>query len=149
VSRVDVDGAQHDALIFGTGLGNVGDGPLTMIGRRFTLSTQVMRTTQRFRCARGPAIDRGDVGGMRFARVPPHFHWHLRDLERYRLVSIETGRSYYAGKRGFCLGDAYDRQDGLPRHPTERQFSGDLSTACAKEQAEGDGRPARAVGRVG
>ncbi len=135
VSQVDVGGgAKHDALIFGTGLGNVGDGPLEMIGRRASLSTPVMRTTQKIRCKDGPAITRGDTGGMRFARVRTHFHWHLRDLERYRLVSIESGRSYYAGKRGFCLGDAYDLQDALPRHPTERQFSGDLSTACAKNK---------------
>ncbi len=143
VEPTDVSGTERYHLTFGTSVGNVGRGPLTMIARRPSRSTDVLQTVQRIRCSRHGAVDRGHVGQMRYFNIRTHHHWHLRDLERYRLIRVGRSAAYDAEKQGFCLGDSYGLKQGVPNTPRSAQFSGDLSSAC------GRGRPRAKRVRLG
>jgi hypothetical protein len=65
-----------------------------------------------------------DAGGSRSVKVPRvklvyggdgHDHWHVKDLEKYRLVPLDgTGRERIAQKAGFCFFDNYEYDLWLP-----------------------------------
>lgn len=97
---------------------NVGEGPLTVVGRRIS-GREVMRASQELLTADGTTVRRGRAGRLRFVRSEDHRHWHYGDFMRYELRRMRSRRLVRPGlKTGFCLGDRYDF-DPATRLPAE------------------------------
>jgi len=93
-------------LGFGSGVRNVGTGPLVIEGRRADGSGMVAR--QRIDDdAGGPPRVVGGVGALRYVRSADHQHWHLLGFDRYELRPVGGGAPVRDRKSGFCLGDRY------------------------------------------
>ncbi|HWI70841.1 MAG TPA: lysyl oxidase family protein, partial [Baekduia sp.] len=92
-------------LGFGSGVRNVGAGPLVIEGRR-AAGTARMDARQWIDGAAGPVEG---VGALRYVRSSDHQHWHLLGFERYELRRAGGGGPVLVRDRksGFCLGDRY------------------------------------------
>jgi hypothetical protein len=105
---------------------NVGEGALTVRGRRRSRREPRMTVDQIVRRADGSRRRYRAAGAMRYVRSPDHAHWHYLAFERYEL--LEPGTAGYQlvardRKTGFCLGDRYSgerRIDGMPAKPVYR-----------------------------
>ena len=99
-------------LRFSSILVNVGAGRFEARGRRPGTGTHTMRVRQRiyngaggYRTVRTGAVmyfaggRHGDDG---------HFHWHIRNLEKFKLTRLDNGRKVGTiAKHGFCFFDNY------------------------------------------
>jgi hypothetical protein len=103
---------------------NVGVGP-------FELRSQRPDTSSRWSARQ---VVYNDAGGSRTVRVPSmrlvyegdgHDHWHVKDLEEYRLVPLRnTSRDRIGQKVGFCFFDNYQNRlllPGAPQDPVYRR----------------------------
>jgi|GEM_PF-1584746 len=95
-------------LGFGSGVRNVGAGPLLIEGRRVAGSGGRMVARQLVEQDGGGAPRALDgVGSLRYVRSVDHQHWHLLGFDRYELRAVGGGRVVRDRKSGFCLGDRY------------------------------------------
>jgi hypothetical protein len=91
-------------LGFGSGVRNVGAGPLVIEGARAAGSPRMV-ARQRIDGAAG-VVD--GVGSLRYVRSVDHQHWHLLGFEHYELRRAGGGRVLVRDRKsGFCLGDRY------------------------------------------
>jgi Lysyl oxidase len=111
----DYNGSRR-LLRFSAIIVNVGAGPMELRSRRTDTSSS---WTSR-------QVIYNDAGGSRTVNLPSvqlvyggdgHNHWHVKDLERYRLVPTggTTGRT--GNKAGFCFFDNYKYKLSLPGAP--------------------------------
>jgi len=113
---------------------NVGDGPFELRSRR---------TTTRSRWSTRQVIH-DDAGGSRSVATPSvrlvyagdgHSHWHVKDLEQYRLVPLgSTGGSRIGQKVGFCFFDNYEYRLSLPDAPEDPVYG---HRACGTRNSVG------------
>lgn len=124
-------------LVFRAGMTNEGRGPLRIVGKRKRAGAP-MRSQQVLNCSSPTqAIKRNiGIGAMQFSRQPTHEHFHLRDIERYRLFSLADGTYENSFKRGFCMGDSYDPGIMIANKPAVGGFDGDLGSACGQAHPE-------------
>ena len=126
-------------LGFRSAVRNVGEGPLTVVGRRSDRETPYMDVRQLVeRVGARPEVV-PDVGRMKYTVSPDHRHWHYLAFERYELQRFELRSAGSANplrtdrKTGFCLGDRYRvRNRRLPAAPPEPVFTG----RCGLDQPE-------------
>jgi Lysyl oxidase len=107
VSRTP-DGQRSYRLGFGSGVRNVGAGPLTIEGRRAAGAAGMV--ARQLVAQAGGAAQRaiGAAGTLRYVRSPDHQHWHLLAFDRYELRRAGGGRVLVRDRKsGFCLGDRY------------------------------------------
>ncbi len=111
-------------LRFSTVIVNIGVGPFETIGSRPNTSTPELAVTQRI-------FD--DAGSYREVRTPAvmfwagdgHDHWHVRDVEAYRLIRLDNGRRVGTGaKHGFCYFDNTAHWLGLGGAPSAPVYGG-------------------------
>lgn len=94
----------HRLLRFSTTIVNVGAGAFELHGNRPSSSEPEMAVSQRI-------FD--DAGGWRDVSTPAvmiysgdgHDHWHVRDLQRMELFSLNDENVGTGAKRGFCFWD--------------------------------------------
>ena len=101
---------------------NVGSGPMEVRSQRPT-STSTTWTSQQ--------VIYDDAGGWRTVATPGvqliyggdgHNHWHIKDVERYRLVPSGGGSERVGQKAGFCFFDNYQYKLTLPGAPATAQY---------------------------
>ena len=111
----DNDGSRR-LLRFSSIIVNVGAGPMEVRSRRS--STSSAWTSEQ--------VVYDDAGGSRSVAAPSvqlvyggdgHSHWHVKDLERYRLVPTGGGTERAGNKAGFCFFDNYQYKLSLPGAP--------------------------------
>jgi lysyl oxidase len=111
----DQDGSRR-LLRFSAIIVNVGPGPMEVRSQRS--STSSAWTSEQ--------VIYDDAGGSRSVAVPSvqlvyggdgHNHWHVKDLERYRLVPTGGGAERAGNKAGFCFFDNYQYKLSLPGAP--------------------------------
>jgi hypothetical protein len=111
----DYDGSRR-LLRFTAIIVNVGAGPIEVRSKR--TSTSSPWTSQQ--------VIYNDAGGSRTVDTPSvelvyggdgHNHWHVKDLERYRLVPTGGGTERAGNKAGFCFFDNYQYKLSLPGAP--------------------------------
>ena len=127
-----VDGRR--LLRFSAIIVNVGDGPFELRSRRTTTHSR-WSTRQ---------VIHDDAGGSRSVATPPvrlvyagdgHNHWHVKDLEQYRLVPLgSTGGSRIGQKVGFCFFDNYEYRLSLPDAPEDPVYG---HRACGTRDSVG------------
>ncbi|MCW3023695.1 MAG: Lysyl oxidase-like protein [Conexibacter sp.] len=93
-------------LGFGSGVRNVGTGPLIIDAHRASTSAPMVGD-QLVETDGGEATVPG-AGTMRYVRSPDHQHWHLLGFDRYELRRAGGSRALVRDRKtGFCLGDRY------------------------------------------
>ncbi|MDF2739232.1 MAG: putative secreted protein [Actinomycetia bacterium] len=134
-------------LRFSTVIVNVGDGPFETIGNRPDTSTPLMTVTQRIFNTAGSSREVNTPAVM-FWAGDGHDHWHLRDIEAYRLSRLDNGRRVGTGaKHGFCYFDNTPYRLWLPGAPSASVYggcgtAGDLRVATGLSVGWGDIYPA-------
>ena len=111
---------------------NVGDGPFEAHGQRSGTKDSNMTTSQRIFDGAGSSsyLDRPTDATMYFGR-DGHNHWHLQDLEDFKLERLDNGNLVGTGaKHGFCFFDNFRYGSTLDPFYT-RQTS---PPACAQGQ---------------
>lgn len=106
-------------LRFKTVTANKGAGPFLMEGKRSSVSDPTLTTQQRVYRADGTSYLRPSEAIFYFAG-DGHNHWHVRDIDRFELVSKSSGGEIRTGeKHGFCFEDntGYRGWPGSPNHP--------------------------------
>jgi Lysyl oxidase len=94
-------------LGFGSGVRNVGDGPLIIDGHRASRSAPMVGD-QLVEQDGGAAQRVSGVEHLRYVYAPDHNHWHLLKFDRYELRRAGGTRALVRDqKTGFCLGDRY------------------------------------------
>jgi hypothetical protein len=94
-------------LRFDTGIVNIGAGAFEVNGSRPDTSTPTLSVTQRIFDDAGAYRERPTTAEMYYAG-DGHTHWHLRDLESYKLIRLDNGVKVGTGaKEGFCFADGY------------------------------------------
>ena len=102
------DGRRSYRLGFGSGVRNVGAGPLTIEGRRAAGAGGMV--ARQLIAQDGGAAPRpvGGAGTLRYVRSLDHQHWHLLAFDRYELRRAGGSRVVVRDRKsGFCLGDRY------------------------------------------
>ena len=95
-------------LGFASAVGNIGDGPLIVSGRRRWAGIPAMTADQLVENADAPMTVVEGVGRLRYVQSRDHEHWHLLDFERYELRRAGGGTQRVTDRKtGFCLGDRY------------------------------------------
>ena len=134
-------------LRFTTIIVNIGAGPFETIGRRPDTATDQMAVAQRIY---------NSAGSYREVRTPTvmfwagdgHDHWHVRDVEAYRLLRLDNGRRVGTGaKHRFCYFDNTAYRLGLAGAPTSPVYGGcgargDLRVKTGVSVGWGDTYPA-------
>jgi hypothetical protein len=111
-------------LRFTTIIVNVGAGPFETIGRRPDTSTPLLTVRQRIFTTAGSSRDVNTPAVM-FWAGDGHDHWHVRDVEAYRLSRLDNGRRVGTGaKHGFCYFDNTPYRLWLPGAPSASVYGG-------------------------
>jgi hypothetical protein len=134
-------------LRFTTIIVNIGAGPFETIGSRPTTSTAQMAVKQRIYNSAGSSRQVSTPAVM-FWAGDGHDHWHIRDIEAYRLTRLDNGRRVGTGaKHGFCYFDNTPYRLWLPGAPSYSIYggcgtSGDLTVTTGLSVGWGDTYPA-------
>jgi hypothetical protein len=100
---------------------NVGSGPMEVRSQRPNTSSSWS----------SQQVIYDDAGGSRTVATPAvelifggdgHNHWHVKDLERYRLVPAGGTGERVGTKAGFCFFDNYQYKLSLPGAPQAAQY---------------------------
>ena len=123
----------RDRLVFSSTVVNVGPGPFIIEGRRRSRRTALMTANQIVVGPGGTLIRVRNVGRLRYVRSEDHAHWHLAKLESFELRNPTTGALVVPDRKtGFCPGDRYVVQRGLPRGWSRRAFGLRNDNDCGK-----------------
>lgn len=102
-------------LGFESAAGNLGDGPLIVLGSRRSSGVPGMRVTQQVRRTDGSTRSVAVATTLRYVRSADHSHWHMLGFMRYELRRADGSLVHPDRKTGFCLGDRYRLQPMLGR----------------------------------
>jgi hypothetical protein len=100
---------------------NVGSGPMEVRSQRATTSSSWSSAQ----------VIYDDAGGSRTVATPGvqlvyggdgHNHWHIKDLEQYRLEPTSGSGERVGSKAGFCFFDNYPYKLSLPGAPQTVQY---------------------------
>lgn len=94
-------------LRFNSKIVNVGDGRFDIRGQRPNRGVKNMSVRQRIYNNAGGFRARSTPAVMYFSGAEDgHYHWHVRNLQTFRLINLRTGRPVgNIAKRGFCFFD--------------------------------------------
>jgi hypothetical protein len=99
-------------LRFATVQVNVGPGPFRLLGRAADghadeETAEALSVVQRIKREDGTWTERATTAQMTWSFDDDHDHWHLRDFQKFKLVSLETQVLGNVVKTGFCSFDSY------------------------------------------
>lgn len=110
-------------LGFESAAGNLGEGPLVVVGRRESVQESRMQLVQQIRRSDGSTRSVPLRATLRYVRSADHSHWHLLGFMRYALRPAKGTSVRHDRKTGFCLGDRYRVAAPLPGAPRSGRFS--------------------------
>lgn len=119
-------------LGFESAAGNVGDGPLVVVGRRDSVQEPAMQLVQRITRSDGTTRSLPFRARLRYVRSADHSHWHVLGFMRYELRRDKGTSVRHDRKTGFCLGDRYKVAAPPPGAPASRRFR----DRCGKGQPQ-------------
>jgi hypothetical protein len=109
-------------LGFESAAGNLGVGPLLVLGRR-PGAEQKMTLRQRILRSDGTERTVPLRATLQYVRSRGHSHWHVLGFMRYELRNVEGVQVVKDRKTGFCLGDRYRVERALPGRAPSPKFS--------------------------
>jgi len=110
-------------LGFESAAGNLGEGPLVVVGRRPSVQEPRMQLVQQIGRSDGSSRSAPLRATLRYVRSADHSHWHLLRFMRYELRPAKGTSVRRDRKTGFCLGDRYRAAAAAPGSPLTRRFS--------------------------
>lgn len=110
-------------LGFESAAGNVGDGPLIVVGSRRNRLEPRMKVVQRIEREDGSTRSNPIRASLLYVRSSDHEHWHLLDFMSYELRRANGALVAPDRKTGFCLGDRYRVQLQLGRAKDEPTYT--------------------------
>lgn len=110
-------------LGFASAAGNVGEGPLIIVGSRRSRRQSQMQVVQQVAHADGSTRNARVAATLRYVRSADHEHWHLLDFMQYELRRSNGTLVAPDRKTGFCLGDRYALQVDLARADPEPRYT--------------------------
>ena len=114
-------------LRFSATIGNVGAGDFLLSARRSAPWSDDWVVVQRVQEANGAFTERPTPGSLVFS-TDEHDHWHVEDLELYRLERVDTGEVVgEVLKQGFC---PYDTDRLRADVPEDRETAYYPETGC-------------------
>jgi len=125
-------GGPHFYLGFESAAGNLGDGPLIVVGRRKSVQEPRMQLVQEIRRSDGSTRSITLKSTLSYVRSADHSHWHLLRFMRYELRPANGTGAPRDRKTGFCLGDRYR----VSAAPVGAPQSGRFSDRCGQDQPE-------------
>ncbi len=141
--RIEKTSDKRKLLRFDSVVVNVGDGEFEVHGERPDKVTPTMTTKQRIYDDEGVSRDVDTPATMYFGG-DGHNHWHVRDLERFKLRRLGKGPDERTGaKHGFCFFDNVEHELSLPGAPQSPQYascgtSGDIEVEMGLSVGWGD-----------
>jgi hypothetical protein len=105
---VTVRGVPRFFLGFDSAAGNIGDGPLAIVGSRESTQQAEMDVVQRIVREDGSTRDVPVDAKLRYVTSSDHAHWHMLDFMTYELRRADGTLVAPDRKTGFCLGDRYE-----------------------------------------
>jgi len=117
------EGSRRFFLGFDSAAGNVGDGPLIVVGSRPNRQQREMTVVQQISSANGATRPVGVSATLRYVHSADHEHWHMLDFMRYELRRPDGTLVSPDHKTGFCLGDRYAVELQLGRAKPEPTFT--------------------------
>ena len=145
---ITVTGSGRKLLKFPSVVVNVGAGRFEARGSRASTSDPTMDVRQRIYTTDGRHRSVATDAVMRYAD-DGHNHWHVQNLQRFRLYRISDGARVGSGaKTGFCFWDNTKYDLSLPGAPTSTHYPGcgvrgDLRVRVGLSVGWGDTYPAR------
>lgn len=124
-------------LRFTAVIANVGAGPMEVVGIRG--GGEIGVVVQRLQREGGPPREVVTDAQLYFAG-DGHEHWHLRDMQAYRLERLDGAAAAVSEKHGFCLWDNVRGDVVLPGTPQTAAFS------CPESLDDGEVRMGLSVG---
>lgn len=112
-------------LGFDSAAGNVGDGPLLVVGSRPSRRQARMNVVQRIESTDGSIRAVAVRAQLLYVRSADHSHWHMLDFMQYELRRADGRLVAPDRKTGFCLGDRYEIQLELGRAAPDPVFTGE------------------------
>ena len=107
----------HPVLVFRSAVANVGQGPLTLNGRR-SRGQRLMDVKQELRRPDGSVVQ-VPISARMIYQPGWHHHWHVQAFDRFDLRDPATGaRVALSNKVGFCLGGRYQVDPPVPGTPS-------------------------------
>lgn len=131
------DGGER-RLRFTAMIANVGAGPMEVVGIR--RGGELDGVIQRIQQADDEPPREVVTDAQLFFAGDGHEHWHIRDVQGYRLVRDSDGGTVVSEKHGFCLWDNLPGDLVLPGTPQAPAFS------CPDSLADGEVRMGLSVG---
>jgi hypothetical protein len=123
VTHVGSGSGRRWRLGFRSAVGNVGDGPLLIEGRR-ARDQRAMAASQVIQREGAPMEEVPAAGRLRYVRSPDHQHWHLLGFDRYELRRPGGRRALVEDRKsGFCLGDRYPVSAAPPTRAPQPVFT--------------------------
>lgn len=116
-------GGPHFYLGFESAAGNLGEGPLIVVGRRKSVQESRMQLVQQIRRSDGSTRSVTLRSTLSYVRSADHSHWHLLRFMRYELRAATGTSVRHDRKTGFCLGDRYRLAAPPPGAPRSGRFS--------------------------
>lgn len=130
--RIETSPTGQKLLRFTALVVNVGAGPFDLEGRRPNATATDMRVKQRLFNDDGTKTTLSTNATM-FYSGDGHNHWHVRDLQRYTINSIDADSELGAGaKTGFCFFDGVAFRTSLPKSPPRPRYSSCGTQASTK-----------------
>ena len=117
-------------LGFASAAGNIGDGPLLVVGSRPSTAQPSMKLVQQIRRSDGSIRTNPVDDVLSYVTALTHSHWHLLGFMRYELRSAGGGRVLRDNKTGFCLGDRYRTATAVPG----AELTGRYTDECGKNR---------------
>lgn len=123
----------RERLVFSSTIVNLGPGPFVVEARRRSRRTPLMTANQVLAGPGGSLTRVRNVGRLRYVRSTDHAHWHLAKLETFEVRNPAIGALVAPDRKtGFCPGDRYVFQRGLPRGWNRRAFGLRNDNDCGK-----------------
>lgn len=120
-------------LRFGARIINIGSGPFEARGSRPDTQTSDMAVVQRIYDTAGGFRDIPTASTMYYSG-DGHDHWHIRKLQTYEVIRLDTNAKVEGVKGGFCFWDSSEYNLTLAGAPPTVVYSKDIAPqVCAKK----------------
>ncbi len=109
-------------LGFKSAAANLGVAPLVVLGSRKNVKQERMALEQQLQRSDGSTRTVPLRATLRYVRSTGHAHWHVLGFMRYELRGADGAPVIRDRKTGFCLGDRYRVELGLPGRAPPARF---------------------------
>lgn len=117
--RIQITKSGRRLLRFSTVIVNIGSGPFQVYGYDkdgVASKGDTLHVRQKILQSDGTWRERNTTATMAWATADGHNHFHVADLQRFKLQTLGAATLLKAAKTGFCFRDSYPYGSTAPSH---------------------------------